>query len=106
MEELDRLRPFGMGNEEPVLISRNVRVERCSLFGENGTHLKAELSGDARRFEAVAFHRSDLPEGPGGFLDILFTPQWTFFRGDRSLRLRLIDARPAERPGAQARRGT
>ncbi|HEU5360172.1 MAG TPA: single-stranded-DNA-specific exonuclease RecJ [Candidatus Deferrimicrobiaceae bacterium] len=106
MEELDRLRPFGVGNEEPVLIVRDVRLERYSLFGEGGNHLKAELSGDARRFEAVAFHRTHLPEGPGGFLDILFTPQWTFFRGDRSLRLRLIDARPSERPGARAASGS
>lgn len=95
MEELDRMRPFGMGNEEPVLLAGNVRLERVSLFGGERRHLKAELSGDARRFEAVAFHRSELPSGPGGSLDILFTPQWNYFRGDRSIRLRLIDARPS-----------
>jgi len=95
MEELERLRPFGMGNEEPVLLACNVSVKRCSLFGEGGRHLKAELSGDARRFEAVAFHRTELPAGPDGLLDILFTPQWSVFRGDRSFRLRLVDARPS-----------
>ncbi len=94
MEELDRMRPFGMGNEEPVLLADNVRVRKQSLFGGEGRHLKAELSADGRRLEAVAFHRSELPLGPDGSLDILFTPQWTFFRGERSLRLRLIDARP------------
>ncbi len=99
MEELDRLRPFGRGNEEPVLLASDVRVERHSLFGGEGRHLKAELSGDARRFEAVAFHRPGLPVRQGGSLDILFTPQWTFFRGERSIRLRLIDARPSEPSG-------
>jgi single-stranded-DNA-specific exonuclease len=102
MEELERMRPFGMGNEEPVLLACNVRVGRRSLFGGEGRHLKAELSGNGCRFEAVAFHRSELPSGPGGSLDILFTPQWTFFRGERSLRLRLIDARPSRLPGERA----
>ena len=67
--------------------------------------LKAELSGDARRFEAVAFYRTVLPAGPDGLLDILFTPQWTFFRGDRSVRLRLIDARPSGLPVSFATSG-
>jgi len=39
-----------------------------------------------------------LPSGPGGSIDILFTPQWTVFRGNRSIRLRLIDARPSGLP--------
>ncbi|MGB6410850.1 MAG: single-stranded-DNA-specific exonuclease RecJ [Candidatus Deferrimicrobiaceae bacterium] len=105
MEELDRMRPFGMGNEEPVLLASNVCVKKYSLFGEGGRHLKAELSGDARRFEAVAFFRTELPTGPDGLLDILFTPQWTFFRGERSVRLRLIDARPPGLPVALATAG-
>jgi single-stranded-DNA-specific exonuclease len=99
MAELDRIRPFGRGNEEPVLLATNVRVERHSLFGGEGRHLKAELSGDSRRFEAVAFHRTELPAGRGTSLDILFTPQWTYFRGTRSIRLRLIDARASGIPG-------
>jgi len=105
MEELERMRPFGMGNEEPVLLATNVRVRRHSLFGGEGRHLKAELSGNGCRFEAVAFHRSELPSGPGGSLDILFTPQWTFFRGDRSIRLRLIDVRPSMLPGERTIEG-
>lgn len=105
MEELDRLRPFGMGNEEPVLLARDVHVKKYSLFGGEIRHLRAELSGDTRSFEAVAFHRSRLPSGPGGSLDILFTPQWTVFRGNRSIRLRLIDARPSGLPVGSAAPG-
>ena len=54
MEELDRMRPFGVGNEEPVLLAEGVRPERCSVFGGQGQHLRATLSGDGRRFGAVA----------------------------------------------------
>ncbi len=95
LDELDRLRPFGVGNEEPVLLAHGVRLLRSSAFGGDGRHLRAWISGDDRRFEAVAFHRSTLPAGPGAGMDILFTPQWTAFRGERSIRLRLVDARPS-----------
>jgi len=109
MEEMDRLRPFGMGNEEPVLLAENVCVEGRSAFGAEGRHVKAEVSGDGRRFDAVAFNRPDLPAG--GTLDILFSPQWNSYRGSRGIRLRLIDVRPAvpvdgiEGAGARTRRG-
>ncbi|MBI5419843.1 MAG: single-stranded-DNA-specific exonuclease RecJ [Deltaproteobacteria bacterium] len=94
MEELERLRPFGMGNEEPVLLARNLRITRRVPFGAAGQHLKAEVSGDDRRFELVAFHRTELPQGPDGCVDLLFTPQRVVFRGNRTVRLLLRDARP------------
>ena len=106
MDEFDRLRPFGNGNREPVLLAENVRLARQSLFGGEGRHLKADLAGDGISFEAVAFHRTDLPVGPGGSLDILFAPQWSVFRGTRSIRLRLIDARPGVRSGGEGAAGS
>ncbi len=96
MEELERLRPFGMGNEEPVLLARNVAAERGTAFGGDGRHLKFEVAAAGRRFEAVAFGRDGLPVRPGGRLDLVFTPQRSQFRGGRSIRLLFRDARPAD----------
>ncbi|MGE5189921.1 MAG: single-stranded-DNA-specific exonuclease RecJ [Gemmatimonadota bacterium] len=101
MEELERLRPFGIGNEEPVLLARNLAVTRESAFGGDGRHLKFEVVASGRRFEAVAFGRNGLPLPPGGRLDLLFTPQRSRFRGARSIRLLLRDARPAAGPAAR-----
>jgi len=100
MEELERLRPFGMGNEEPVLLARNLAAERESTFGGDGRHLKFEVASSGRRFETVAFGRDGLPVGPGGRLDLVFTPQRSHFRGGRSIRLLFRDARPAA-PGVE-----
>jgi hypothetical protein len=41
----------------------------------------------------VAFHRSSLPMETEGRLDLLFTPQRVYFRGNRTVRLLLRDAR-------------
>jgi single-stranded-DNA-specific exonuclease len=97
MEELERMRPFGMGNEEPVLLARDLRVTRKSVFGAGGQHLKFEVDGEGRRFEVVAFHRTSLPVDSEGRLDLLFSPQRVFFRGNRTVRLLLRDARPPVR---------
>ncbi len=99
MDDLERLRPFGVGNEEPVLLARNVAADRGSAFGGEGRHLRFEVAAGGRRFEAVAFGRAGLPAGAGGRLDLVFTPQRSHFRGARSIRLLYRDARPAERAG-------
>ncbi|MBI5574763.1 MAG: single-stranded-DNA-specific exonuclease RecJ [Deltaproteobacteria bacterium] len=101
MEELDRIRPFGVGNEEPVLLSRGVRVLRRNLFGAGGQHLKFEVSGDGRRFEVVAFRMAGLSVEQGDCLDILFSPQRVYFRGNRSVRLLLRDVRPHRRDAGE-----
>jgi single-stranded-DNA-specific exonuclease len=94
MEELERMRPFGMGNEEPVLLAGRVRIGRKTPFGAGGQHLKFEVAGDNRRFDVVGFHRTGLPVEPGGIADLLFTPQRVSFRGNVRLRLLLRDVRP------------
>ncbi|MCL5883975.1 MAG: single-stranded-DNA-specific exonuclease RecJ [Deltaproteobacteria bacterium] len=94
LAELERLRPFGMGNEEPVLLVRNVRVGRVVPMGADGRHTRFEVADRDRRFEVVAFHRNGLPVGPGEPLDLLFTPQRNHYRGTGSVRLMHRDARP------------
>lgn len=93
IEELERMRPFGMGNAEPVLLARGVRIARTTPFGTNGQHLKFEVTGDNRRFEVVGFHCKGLPVEPGGCADLLFTPQRVYFRGSARVRLLLRDVR-------------
>ncbi len=111
MDDLERLRPFGVGNEEPVLLATNLSAGRESVFGGDGRHLKFEVAASGRRFETVAFGRAGLPVAPGRRLDLLFTPQRSWFRGGPTIRLLFRDARPAraedggngeERRGGQA----
>lgn len=98
MDEFDRLRPFGMGNAQPLLVARNLKVENRTAFGGSGQHLRMDVRDGDRRFEAVAFHASAVPAGPGGAVDLLFSPERTVFRGNRAIRLLVRGALPA-RPG-------
>ncbi|NJD63050.1 MAG: single-stranded-DNA-specific exonuclease RecJ [Deltaproteobacteria bacterium] len=94
LEELERMRPFGMGNEEPTLLASALRVTRKNPFGAGGQHLNFEVAGDGRRLEVTAFHRPGLPVEREGLVDLLFSPQRVSFRGTRRLRLLLRDVRP------------
>ncbi len=98
LSDLERMRPFGMGNQEPLFMLRNARVARVSRVGGAGQHLRFDLEGDGRRAEGVAFYREEIPFDASGRSDLLVAVQENVYRGTRSVRLLLRDARPAGGP--------
>jgi single-stranded-DNA-specific exonuclease len=95
LTDLERMRPFGTGNQEPLFILRNARVARASRIGAAGQHLRFDLEGDGRRVEGVAFYREGIPSDGSGRSDLLVAVQENVYRGVRSVRLLLRDARAA-----------
>jgi single-stranded-DNA-specific exonuclease len=53
---LERLGPFGMGNAEPVFISRNLRIAG-PIRAIQDRHLKVMLESDGARFGGIAWSR-------------------------------------------------
>ncbi|SHI36801.1 single-stranded-DNA-specific exonuclease RecJ [Parasporobacterium paucivorans] len=59
IEELELLEPFGMGNEKPVFVEKDVGIERIRVMGESGNVLKFEMkNGSNHGITAVAFDRN------------------------------------------------
>jgi len=98
LADLERMRPFGVGNREPLFLLRNARVTKATRMGGTGQHLRFEAEGNGGRVEGVAFHRDAIPADGSGRSDLLFALQENVFRGTRSVRLLLRDARGAGRP--------
>ncbi|MDD5761157.1 MAG: single-stranded-DNA-specific exonuclease RecJ [bacterium] len=98
LSDLDRLRPFGAGNEEPLFLLPNVRVATISRIGSGGRHLRFAVEEDGRRLSGVAFRREEIPVDASGRSDLLFAVQENVYRGARSLQLLLRDARAAGEP--------
>lgn len=44
INELDKLEPFGQGNEKPVIAAKNVEILRARIFGRNKNVLKLTLN--------------------------------------------------------------
>jgi len=87
------LKPYGMGNPEPLFLLRGVKVvsHRCL----KDTHLKMSLSINGRIVDAIGFKMAGKIPVPE-FVDILFTPELNVWQGKETLQLRLRDIRCPE----------
>jgi len=84
---LERLRPFGQGNPEPVLACLEVEVLNSWVVGNR--HLKLQLAGP-KKMDTIAFDKADLHplRGP---VDLAFSPRLTYFQGRSLKELRVRD---------------
>ncbi len=96
-EEIERLEPFGVGNQSPLLLLRDAVVQRIIPMGA-GKHTKLMVYKDGRILQAIWFGMasSRLPVVTGDTVDILFQLNINDYQGVRSLQLILQDLRLAE----------
>lgn len=94
-KEIQKLGPFGVGNEEPVFLIRNTLIKEIQFFGKNKEHIKLICNNSNKNLEAISFFADTNSFSES--LDInknvslivkLEENQW----GRRDLRLRIIDA--------------
>jgi len=95
-DELERIGPFGYGNEEPVLGLRGVRIVRQEVFGAD--HLRLVMEAGPFRFPAVGFGMgpiAGLLAARNSRWDLAFTPQREVWKGRTSTTLQMVDIQPA-----------
>jgi single-stranded-DNA-specific exonuclease len=99
-QEIQQLAPFGVGNREPLLLSREVEVVRAETFGSDRRHLRLQLRDRTATAEAIAFDKaSAAPHLPvGRRLDIVYAFQCERWDGLDRVRMHLRDIRPALQP--------
>jgi len=93
VRDLKRLRPFGAGNPEPVLVCEELRARRARVVG--GDHLKAVFTDGTGELEGIGFSMGDSLELLDEPVAAAFVPKWSVFRGRGRLELHLRDIRPA-----------
>lgn len=96
IESLASLEPCGNGCPKPVLMMKNLTIDRISLVG-GGRHMRLRLRDRYHTINAIYF--SATPETasvePGDVVDVAFTPQVNEFRGERSVQMNILDIRPS-----------
>ena len=99
-QEIQSLAPFGVGNREPLLLSREVEVVRTETFGSDRRHLRVQLRDRTATAEAIAFDKaSAAPHLPSGRrIDVVYALQCERWDGFDRIRLHLRDLRPAVQP--------
>jgi single-stranded-DNA-specific exonuclease len=98
--ELQMLAPFGVGNREPLLLSKEVEVVRTDTFGSDRRHLRVQLRDRTASAEAIAFDKAAAaPHLPNGRrIDVVYALQCERWDGLDRIRLHLRDLRPAVEP--------
>jgi len=96
IESLSALEPCGNGCPKPVLMMKNLTIERITMVG-GGRHMRLRLRSGRHSLGAIYFSAN--PESvsiqPGDVVDVAFTPQINDFRGERTVQMNVLDIRPS-----------
>ncbi|MBI2475199.1 single-stranded-DNA-specific exonuclease RecJ [Candidatus Uhrbacteria bacterium] len=93
-DSIERCRPFGQGNPEPIFCARELSLVSFSAVGNEGKHLKFSVrSPFGRILPAIAFGFGDHAQNfsIGQSIDLAFHVKVNEWNGNRELQLNVID---------------
>lgn len=96
VDSLQMLEPCGNGCPKPVLMMKNLTIDRISMVG-GGRHMRLRLCSGHTYLNAIYFSANPQTVSiqPGDLVDVAFTPQVNEFRGMRTVQMNVIDIRPS-----------
>ena len=95
LDEIDKLKPFGMGNDQPIFLSEGLGVVSCDIIGKDKTHLKLKLFDGDRYQKAVFFGGARFEKAfvTGEKMDIVYTLNKNEYNGNTYVDLIVKDFR-------------
>ena len=96
VDALQMLEPCGNGCPKPVLMVKNLTIDRISMVG-GGRHMRLRLCSGHTYLNAIYFSANPQTVSiqPDDLVDVAFTPQVNEFRGTRTVQMNVIDIRPS-----------
>jgi single-stranded-DNA-specific exonuclease len=91
--EVEKLAPFGPGNEKLILATRNLNLTTAEAIGRNKEHLKLVVSDEAGNTQSVLWWNGAGEPLPEGRFDLAYTLRASDFRGVRQVQLEFVDLR-------------
>lgn len=94
---LEKLEPFGEGNERPVFAICGIKAAMIGRIGAEGRHLRLKVFDGTKYINCVGFGMGDYADEikEGEILDIAFSMDINDFGGNRNLQLILKDIKKA-----------
>lgn len=89
LEIIKSFEPYGIGNQRPNFITRNMVVEDVRSVGADGKHLKLQLEG----FGAIGFFQGEdaAQIRPGYKIDLVYTIEEDKYANNGSIQLKIRD---------------
>lgn len=81
--------PYGMGNPEPLFLTKNMVVEDARGVGQDSKHLRLQVNG----FGAIAFNKGEFRSQirPGYTINLIYTIAEDHYNGNNKLQLKVKD---------------
>ena len=96
VEQLQRLAPFGSGNELPVFVATNVFIKGWSRMGKKNEHRVLMVDdGTGQDYRVTWWQGASVPLPEGAF-DLAYTVRSVNYQGVKELQIELIDIRIVE----------
>lgn len=97
--DIEKMAPFGMGNEKPKFIFKNIKIAGIKKFGKEKNHLELSFDNNRKSVKAIGFfmnpedfHNKDGEEiKVGDSIDLIANMEKSLFGGRSEIRLRIID---------------
>ncbi|PJC23561.1 single-stranded-DNA-specific exonuclease RecJ [candidate division WWE3 bacterium CG_4_9_14_0_2_um_filter_35_11] len=94
LNEIYKLKPFGVGNREPVFCTKNITVANFSRFGKENDHLKLFLKDKlGNQFTGLAFGKGSLSNSleNGQAIDVVFNLSQNTWNGNTKIEVKIKD---------------
>ena len=95
INEIDKIKPFGIDNEQPVFLSENLGIVNCDIIGRDKTHIKLKLYDGEKYHKAVFFggSRYEKELSVGEKIDMVYTLSKNEYNGNKYVDLVVKDFR-------------
>lgn len=93
IKKLMLLEPAGIGNPQPVFLTKEVEVVGARIIGKDGRHLKLKLKQDEHILDSVYFGGGEIYSNlePGRKINVIYNLEENFWNGNSSLQLLIRD---------------
>ncbi|MBT6690777.1 single-stranded-DNA-specific exonuclease RecJ [Candidatus Parcubacteria bacterium] len=88
---LDKFKPFGQGNAEPLFMSTDLLVTAARKVGNDAKHWKLELVKDNKKRDAIAFGLGNVDLEIGDKIDVVYNLSINQWNGNREIQLIIKD---------------
>ena len=92
IEEINKLEPFGAGNEKPIFLLQNAKIISSRQIGKDGGHLKLNVEKDNYIFECVWWKKANFKGKEEEIISLVFGLDLNEFNGEVKIQLEIIDA--------------
>jgi single-stranded-DNA-specific exonuclease len=93
MKFIENLEPFGIGNEQPAFLIKNVAVDNVKRVGKEGNHLHFDVHLPTKRLSVIGFKLGEFEDylNKNQVIDLVCHLERNEWKGNTKLQLRAVD---------------